>query len=70
MNEDTERLVKARELARRLGISEATVWRRLRAGAWTRGVYRERRAGCRMVRFSVTVIMEQMQVEAATRGRL
>lgn len=67
---DDERLVKAAELARRLGISEATVWRRLRAGAWKRGVYRERQGGCRMVRFSVTVIMEQMQVEAVSRGRL
>lgn len=67
---DEERLVKAGELARRLGISEATVWRRLRAGAWKRGVYRERFAGCRMVRFRVSVIMEQMQVEAASRGRL
>lgn len=65
-----ERLVTAGELARRLGISEATVWRRLRMGAWRRGVYRDRRAGCRMVRFSVTVIMEQMEVEAVQRGRL
>lgn len=65
-----ERLVTAGELARRLGISEATVWRRLRMGAWRRGVYRERRAGCRTVRFSVTVIMEQMEGEAVQRGRL
>jgi predicted DNA-binding transcriptional regulator AlpA len=65
-----ERLVTAGELARRLKISEATVWRRLRMGAWRRGVYRERRAGCRMVRFSVSVIMEQMEVEAVQRGRL
>jgi predicted DNA-binding transcriptional regulator AlpA len=67
---DEERLVKAGELARRLGISEATVWRRLRARAWKRGVYRERCAGCRMVRFKLSEIMEQMQVEAASRGRL
>lgn len=66
----SERLVSARELARRLGCSERSVYNYLRRRVLRVGVYRFRDGQTRYLRFDPEVCRAQLEADGRIRPRI